>query len=105
VLRWHVSDAVVDRRVVSIRGRTSLIAEGNGWRLGETRLLDVRQKAALAAQLHALPVQEQVPEVRPPEGAERRHTASGRPPTWHEGLRRIDCATDAPDMADLKERR
>lgn len=72
VLRWHVSDAVVDERVVSIRGRTSLVVEGDGWRLGETRLLDVRQKAALAAQLSALPVQERAQELPPAAGAERR---------------------------------
>ncbi|MEN3274862.1 MAG: hypothetical protein V7631_652 [Massilia sp.] len=103
VLRWHVSDAVVNGRVVSIRGRTSLVAEGDVWRLGETRLLDVRQKAAEAAQLSALPIREQAQEL--PPAAERRHAASRRPPTWHGGFRRIDCGTDAPDRADRNGRR
>jgi predicted acylesterase/phospholipase RssA len=86
VLRWHVSDAVVDRRVVSIKGRTSLIAEGDGWRLGETRLLDVRQKAAEAAQLPERPVQAQ--EVRP--AADRRRAAARRPSTLQQGPRPIE---------------
>ncbi|MDB5961048.1 MAG: hypothetical protein JWP59_2342 [Massilia sp.] len=80
VLRWHVSDAVVDERVVSIKGRTSFVAEGDSWRLGETRLLDVQQKAEVAAQLSALPVQQEQ-ELPPAPGAERRHAASpGRRP-------------------------
>jgi predicted acylesterase/phospholipase RssA len=71
VLSWHVSDAVLDGHAVSIRGRTSLHAEGDGWRLGETRLLDVRQKDAVAAQMPGLPDEPRAP---PPAGPERAPT-------------------------------
>jgi predicted acylesterase/phospholipase RssA len=103
VLRWHVSDAVADGRVVSIRGRTSLVAEGDVWRLGETRLLDVRQKAAVAAQLSALPVQEQAQEPSLAPGAERRHRRSPAADLGP-GLRPVECRTDVPAMSDLDGR-
>jgi predicted acylesterase/phospholipase RssA len=48
-LRWHVSDAVVDGRTVRIQGRTTLCTDGTSWRLGETRLLNVEEKAVEAA--------------------------------------------------------
>jgi predicted acylesterase/phospholipase RssA len=79
-LVWHVSDAVVDGRVVGIRGRTELLTQGDGWRLGETRLLDVWRKEAAVVQRPPLETGEQEP---PPAGAERRHQATARPPTLH----------------------
>lgn len=72
-----MSDAVIDGRVVGIRGRTELLTQGDGWRLGETRLLEVWQKEATAAQQQALAAWE---EEQLPAGAERRHTAAARPP-------------------------
>jgi hypothetical protein len=82
-LNWHVSDAVVDGRVVGIKGRTGLLTQGDGWRLGETRLLEVRQKEAAVAQLQALAAREQAPQSPLPAGAERRHVATARPPSLH----------------------
>jgi hypothetical protein len=82
-LNWHVSDAVVDGRVVGIRGRTELLTQGDGWRLGETRLLEVRQKEAPVGQRPALAAREQEPPPPLPAGAERRHTARARPPSLH----------------------
>jgi predicted acylesterase/phospholipase RssA len=83
-LNWHVSDAVVGSRVVGIKGRTSLLTDGDGWRLGETRLLEVRQKDGAAAQLPAgAAAKEQAPRKPPPEGAERRHVVVGRSETLH----------------------
>jgi predicted acylesterase/phospholipase RssA len=84
-LIWHVSDAVVDGRVVGIRGRTDLMAQGDGWRLGETRLLEVWQKEAQVAQRPAVTAREQEQEPRPPRvaGAERRHVAAARPTSLH----------------------
>ena len=81
-LMWHVSDAVVDGRVVGIRGRTALLNQGDGWRLGETRLLEVWQKEAAVAQRPGPTDREQ--ELQPPPaGAERRHTAAARPRGLH----------------------
>jgi predicted acylesterase/phospholipase RssA len=82
-LIWHVSDAVVDGRVVGIRGRTELLTQGDGWRVGETRLLEVLQKEAPVAQRPALAGREQEPPPPLPAGAERRHTATARPPSLH----------------------
>jgi hypothetical protein len=62
---------------VGIRGRTELLTQGDGWRLGETRLLEVWRKEAPVAQRPALEDWEQEPL---PAGAERRHTAAARPP-------------------------
>jgi predicted acylesterase/phospholipase RssA len=45
VLRWHVSDALVDGRIVRIRGSTTLWADDGEWHLGETRVRDIEQKA------------------------------------------------------------
>lgn len=113
VLRWHVSDAVVNERVVSLRGRTSLVAEGDVWRLGETRLLDVRQKAAEAAQSPALPVEQQAQELSLAPGAERRRATPASSERRHRrrpaadlvpGLRPIECGTDVPAMSDLDGR-
>ena len=75
-LTWHVSDAVVDGRLVRIKGRTGFIAEGDGWRLGETRLSDVRHKEVAA-----------VPEpvaVETPAVGERRRGADGSAQTLHQ---------------------
>ena len=83
VMQWHVSDAVVDGHPVSIRGRTGLLTDGGGWRLGETRLLDVRQKETVAAQLGAAPEHEAAPAASSPAGTERRHRAAPSRPTLH----------------------
>jgi hypothetical protein len=80
-LIWHVSDAVVDGRVVGIRGRTDLLTQGDGWRLGETRLLEVWQKEPAVTQRPALA---QEPQLPLPAGAERRHVATARPSIFHQ---------------------
>jgi predicted acylesterase/phospholipase RssA len=82
-LIWHVSDAVIDGRVVGIRGRTELLTQGDGWRLGETRLLEVWQKEAPVTQRPALAGREQELQPPLPASAERRHTATARPPSVH----------------------
>ena len=82
-LNWHVSDAVVDGRAVGIKGRTGLLTEGDGWRLGETRLLEVRHKDAELAQLPAAAVRQQEPQSPLPADAERRHAATAPPSTLH----------------------
>jgi len=45
-LRWHASEAVVEGRLVRMKGRTLLRMGEEGWRLGETRLLDVEERTA-----------------------------------------------------------
>jgi len=72
---WHVSDAVIDGRVVGIKGTTRLHADGGRWRLGETRLLDVHEKEGGAA----MPALEQDARFHTPAGKERRRLA----PTLH----------------------
>lgn len=64
-LRWHVSDAVLDGRTVRIRGSTALWADGAEWQLGETRLLEIEEKAA-AEQPPARPKPEAEPRVQRP---------------------------------------
>jgi predicted acylesterase/phospholipase RssA len=81
-LNWHVGDAVVDGQVVGIKGRTGLLTQGDGWRLGETRLLKVQRKEDGAAQQPALPAPSQEPGVRLPADVERRHAAA-QPRTLH----------------------
>jgi predicted acylesterase/phospholipase RssA len=48
MLRWHVVDAMLDGEPVDIIGKTALCADGGGWRLGETSLLNVQPKAVQA---------------------------------------------------------
>jgi predicted acylesterase/phospholipase RssA len=59
-VRWHVSDAVMDGRTVSLKGSTALWADDAGWHLGETRLLDVEEKK-LEPRKQPVPVQPQPP--------------------------------------------
>jgi hypothetical protein len=54
-LRWHASEAVLDGRLLRIKGSTALQMEGDAWRLGATRLLDVEQRHPHPA--HAAPEQ------------------------------------------------
>ncbi|WP_141837915.1 hypothetical protein [Herbaspirillum sp. SJZ107] len=79
-MTWHVSDAVVDGRVVGMRGRTELRTEGDGWRLGETRLFEVWRKEAPVVKRPVRATREQAPL---PAGAERRHTATARRSSLH----------------------
>lgn len=72
-LSWHVSDAVIDGRVVGMRGRTALLNLGGGWRLGETRLLEVSRKEPPVAGRPALASWEPLP-----AGADRRRGATAR---------------------------
>jgi hypothetical protein len=81
-LHWHVGDAVVDGQAVGIRGRTGLLTQGDGWRLGETRLLKVQRKEDGAAQQPVMPAPSQGPGLRLPADAERRH-APPPPRTLH----------------------
>ncbi|MGF6275968.1 putative acylesterase/phospholipase RssA [Massilia sp. UYP11] len=52
-LRWHAAEAEVEGRLLRLKGST-LLRDGDGgegdggWRLGETRLVDVEEKAAAA---------------------------------------------------------
>lgn len=45
-LRWHASEAEVEGQLVRMKGRTLLRMGEEGWRLGETRLLDVEEWTA-----------------------------------------------------------
>lgn len=48
-LRWHASEAEIDGRLVRMKGSTLLRMGEDGWRLGETRLLDVKERRPPAA--------------------------------------------------------
>lgn len=48
-LRWHASEAEIDGRLVRMKGSTLLRMGEDGWRLGETRLLDVEERRPPAA--------------------------------------------------------
>ena len=48
-LRWHVSEAEVEGHLVRMKGSTLLRMGEEGWRLAETRLLDVEERVAPAA--------------------------------------------------------
>lgn len=45
-LRWHASEAEMDGYLVRMKGSTLLRMGEEGWRLGETRLLDVEERTA-----------------------------------------------------------
>ncbi|MDY0964826.1 hypothetical protein [Massilia sp. CFBP9026] len=48
-LRWHASEAEVEGHLVRMKGSTLLRMGEEGWRLAETRLLDVEERVAPAA--------------------------------------------------------
>ena len=48
-LRWHATEAEMDGYLVRIKGNTLLRMGEEGWRLGETRLLDIEERAVPAA--------------------------------------------------------
>ncbi|WP_222706904.1 patatin-like phospholipase family protein [Massilia arenae] len=48
-LRWHASEAEVEGHLVRMKGSTLLRMGEDGWRLAETRLLDVEERVAPAA--------------------------------------------------------
>jgi predicted acylesterase/phospholipase RssA len=97
VLRWHVSDALLDGNPVLIQGTTGLCADGDGWRLADTRLVKVepkpgngaaaeqqmeRRAGAAAAGLAAAPATDDEVEAGmvPPPVAKARQPARRRPP-------------------------
>jgi predicted acylesterase/phospholipase RssA len=78
-LQWHVSDALVGGCNVRIRGSTSLWADGADWRLGETRLLEIEQKAVEAGQpLLPLPEANSSMHMPGPSTGEREQVGLGR---------------------------
>jgi predicted acylesterase/phospholipase RssA len=103
VLRWHVSDALLDGEAVLIQGATGLCAEKDGWRLAETRLLKVEPKpaggAAAVRQPEAIPLagatemaadnaahgelDASVADMAPPPPPKARQPVRRRPPPTH----------------------
>lgn len=71
-LRWHASEAELDGRLLRIKGSTLLRSDDAGWRLGETRLLDIEERKGPEAQAAG-----EAPPAQAPAAA-RRRAATGR---------------------------
>lgn len=72
-LRWHASEAEVEGQLVRMKGRTLLRMGEEGWRLGETRLLDVAERTAPPAGAH----EGERPQAGLPSAARRRAARKG----------------------------